>query len=71
MITLYPGAPRADGGALVVYTGTPGRSVQWQLTGSGSLVAITTFTDHNGQAGARYTSGTVGSAITITVTAGA
>lgn len=71
MMILYPTGPRADGGALVVYSGTPERSVSWSLTGSGSLTAITNFTDHNGQAAARYTAGTAGEVITITVNAGA
>lgn len=73
MIILYPAGPREDGGALVIYTGTAQRSVAWSLTGSGSLTPITTYTDHNGQAGARYAAapGTAGERITITVSAGA
>lgn len=71
MITLFPSAPMAGGGALVVYSGTPDRSVSWALTGSGTLTPATDFTDHNGQAAARYVSGTAGDTITITVNAGA
>jgi hypothetical protein len=71
MITLYPAAPTVDGSAMVVYTGTADRSVEWTLTGSGTLTAITSYTDHNGQAAARYTPGTEGDLVTITVTAGA
>lgn len=76
-ITLYPAAPRVDGGALVVYTGTADRSVEWSLTGSGTLTAITTYTNSNGVAAARYDatagspSAVAGAMITITVTAGA
>ena len=61
----------ADGGTLVVYTGTPDRAVEWSLTGSGTLTPITDFTDHNGQAAARYAPGTPGATVTIGVSAGA
>ena len=72
MITLYPGAPSSDGGCLVVYRGTPDRSVNWSLSGTGTLTPITSATDHNGVAGARYVAaGGAGTTITITVTAGA
>jgi hypothetical protein len=71
MITLYPGAPTVDGSALVIYAGTADRSVEWSLSGSGTLTAISSYTDHNGQAAARYTPGTEGDPATITVSAGA
>jgi hypothetical protein len=74
---MYPSAPMVDGGALVIYTGTADRSVEWSLTGNGTLTPITEYTDHNGVAAARYdaTAGSpsalAGASITITVTAGA
>jgi hypothetical protein len=76
-LVLYPGSPTADGGALVVYTGTPSRSVSWSLSGNGTLTPITNYTDHNGVAAARYDAdagspgAVAGATITITVTAGA
>lgn len=71
MITLYPAGPRVDGGCLCVYSGAADRSVEWSLSGSGTLTPITEYTDERGQAAARYTPGTEGELITITVTAGA
>ena len=76
-LIMYPSAPTADGGALVIYTGTADRSVEWSLSGNGTLTAITDYTDHNGVAAARYEaavgspSAVAGATITITVTAGA
>lgn len=76
-LIFYPAAPTVDGGMLVVYTGTADRTVEWSLTGSGLLTPITTYTNHNGQAAARYDatagspSAVAGQSITITVTAGA
>ena len=61
----------ADGGTLVIYSGTPERSVEWSLTGSGTLTPITEYTDHNGQAAARYAAGTPGDTVIIGVQAGA
>ena len=71
MITLYPGAVRVDGSTLAVYSGLPGRSVKWSLTGAGTLTPISSYTDAAGQAAARYTPGTVGTTVTIGVEAGA
>lgn len=70
-ITVYPTSVRADATALVIYTGTANRTVTWSLSGSGTLTAITSYTDHTGTAAAKYTPGTVGDLVTITVTAGA
>lgn len=76
-LVFYPAAPTVDGGMLIVYTGTPERSVSWSLSGNGMLTAISGYTDHNGQAAARYEAASgspqalAGASITITVTAGA
>lgn len=76
-ITFYPAAPTVDGSMLAVYTGTADRSVEWSLSGSGTLTPITEYTDHNGVAAALYEPqggspvAIAGAAITITVTAGA
>lgn len=76
-LTLYPAAPRVDGGCLVLYSGTADRSVEWALSGPGLLTPITAYTDHNGVAAARYDaavgspSAVAGDAITITVSVGA
>jgi hypothetical protein len=71
MTIRFQSAVYADGGALVIYTGTANRSVEWSLTGSGTLTPITEYTDHTGQAAARYVAGTPGDTVTIQVTAGA
>ncbi len=61
----------AGGGTLIIYNGTADRSVVWRLTGSGTLTTITNYTDHNGNAAARYTPGTVGETVTIEIESGA
>lgn len=71
MITLYPQRVHADATALVIYKGTPARTLTWQLTGSGTLTPINTYTDVNGQAAAKYTPGSPGDTVTIGVTCGA
>jgi hypothetical protein len=70
-LTLYPGAPRAGGTVLAVYTGTPLRRVAWVLTGPGSLTPLSDYTDAGGLAGAKFAPVTAGDVVTITVTAGA
>lgn len=75
-LVLYPAAPTEDGGTLAVYTGTADRSVEWSLSGPGTLTPITSYTDYNGVAAARYEAdggspNTAGQTITITVSAGA
>lgn len=72
MITLYPAGPRVDGSALVVYTGVPNRTVAFSVaSGSGTITALSRYTDANGQAAARYTPGIAGDLIKIRVTVGA
>lgn len=45
----------ADGGTLFVVSDVPeGVAVEWSHTGGGSLTAITTWTDGNGLAAAKY-----------------
>lgn len=75
-LVVYPSGVREDGTGLVIYTGTADRSVDWRLTGAGTLTAITTYTNHNGQAAALYTPaggspGMAGTTVTIEVEAGA
>jgi hypothetical protein len=70
-ITAYPAAPAADASALLVYQGTANRAIEWSLTGSGTLAALSAMTDHAGIAGARYTPGTVGATVLIEAKAGA
>ena len=70
-ITCYPAAPAVNGSTLIVFKGTPDRTVEWHLSGSGALTAITNYTDARGLAAARYTPGVEGDIVTITVSAGA
>lgn len=71
MISATPDRVRVDASALVIYRGAPHSTVQWSLSGSGTLTPIHTYTDANGQASARYTPGTAGDTVTISVVAGA
>ena len=70
-LTSYPAGVAADASSLLLYQGVPNRAVQWALTGSGTLAALSARTDHAGVAAARYTPGTVGATVLIEVTAGA
>lgn len=56
---------------LVLYRGTPNRRVAWALTGTGTLVPLTNYTDVTGQAAALLTPGLSTTSLTIEVTAGA
>lgn len=68
-ITFYPTPVRDGSPALVVFSGTPDRVVKWSLTGLGTLTPVSTFTDRNGQAAARFVPAGVG-AVTFTVECG-
>lgn len=69
-LAAYPAEVAADATAVVIFTGTPNRTVSWALTGSGGLVAGSTTTDGSGSAYALYTPGTVDDVVTVTVTYG-
>lgn len=72
MLTVYPANVYADStGAIVVLNGLPNRAVTWSLTGSGTLTPITTTTDAQGRASAKYVPGTAGDAVTVQATYGA
>lgn len=68
-INVYPSPVRADTTALVVFSGPADRVVSWSISGPGTLVPVSNFTDHNGQAAARYTPSGVGT-VTFTVECG-
>lgn len=70
-LTAHPSGVAADASSLLLYQGLQNRAVQWALTGSGTLVALSAKTDHAGVAAARYTPGTVGATVSIEVHAGA
>lgn len=57
----------SDGSCLVVFTGPANRTVLWNLTGAGTLTIISEVTDALGVALAKYTPGTAGTTVTITV----
>lgn len=69
-ITAYPSRVRADATAFLVFEGQPWRTVEWSLTGTGSIEALQEYTDERGIAYAKYTPGTVGTSPVITVTMG-
>jgi hypothetical protein len=71
LLTAYPVSPAADASTLLVYQGAANRAVEWTLTGSGTLAALSRTTDHAGIAGARYTPGIAGATVLIEVIAGA
>lgn len=72
MLTVYPANVYGDStGALVVLSGLPNRAVTWSLTGSGTLTPLTTFTDAQGRASAKYVPGTIGDVVTVEATYGA
>jgi hypothetical protein len=71
MITISPTRIRADASALVIYKGEPNRTVDWRLSGGGTLTPLTQTTDHNGQAAATYTPGTPWETIVVEVESGA
>jgi hypothetical protein len=70
-LTLMTAEPRVGSAALIVYTGTASRRVDWAVTaGTATIDPITGYTDATGRAGALLTPGATGS-ITVEVTAGA
>lgn len=70
-ITFYPSPVRDGSPALIVFSGgTPDRVVKWSLAGTGTLTPISTCTDRNGQAAARFVPAGVGT-VTFTVECGA
>lgn len=71
MIRIFPSRVRVDASALVIYRGSPNSTVEWSLTGTGTLDPINAYTDAAGQAAAKYTPGNEGETVTISVTAGA
>jgi hypothetical protein len=71
MMNVYPSRVRVDATALVVYSGLPNRTVDWRLTGAGTLTPLSARTDANGQAAAKYTPGTAGATVVIEVESGA
>lgn len=70
-IAAYPQQVRADATSLLVFIGPANSTVSWTLTGSGTLTAISTFTDGQGRAYAKYTPGSPGDTPTVSVTYGA
>jgi hypothetical protein len=69
---VYPAQVRADASALVFYQGTPMRSLVWRIVaGDGTLTPISSYTDANGNAAAKYTPGTANTTVTIEVECGA
>lgn len=70
-LTAYPGSPTENASTLLVYQGTPRRAVNWRLTGSGALAALSPMTNHAGVAAAVYTPGMAGETVLIEVDAGA
>lgn len=70
-LTAYPGSPAQDASTLLVYQGMPRRAVNWRLTGSGAIAALSLMTNHAGVAVAVYTPGVAGEAVLIEVDAGA
>ena len=62
--TLVP----TDGSCLLVFTGPPFRAVAWALSGgSGTLTILSSTTDGQGVALARYNPGTAGDTPTVSV----
>jgi hypothetical protein len=70
-LTAYPRNVRADGTALLVFKGPPDVAVAWAVSGSGAISDESLYTDSQGLASAKYTPGTVGATVTVTVTHGA
>lgn len=71
-LTIYPSQVFADStGALIVLSGPPNRAVTWALSGSGTLTPITSSTDAQGRAAAKYIPGTPGDTAEVTATYGA
>lgn len=66
MIRAFPRNVRADASALLVYKGPPNVTVEWALTGSGTLTPGPGYTDANGYAHAVYAPGTGSPTITVT-----
>lgn len=69
-VSAYPSEVRADATSMLIFRGAPNVSVEWSLTGGGTLVPGSAYTDASGQAYAIYTPGTVGEVVTIEVTHG-
>lgn len=70
-LTATPSQVRADATALLVFVGPANRSLLWSIAGSGTLSNLSLRTDAQGRATAKYTPGTVGDVVTISVTYGA
>lgn len=70
MITASPPQVHLDATSLITFNGAAGLSVEWALTGAGTLAAIENVTDSRGAAHALFTPGAVGD-VTITVSYGA
>ena len=69
-ISAYPPNVAVDATSLLIFSGPPNVSVEWALTGSGTLTQGASYTDAGGRAHALYTPGTEGDVVTITVTHG-
>ena len=70
-LSLYPPSVYADStGALVILHGPPNRAVTWSLSGSGTLTPITSSTDAQGRAAAKYVPGTPGDAVRVSAAYG-
>lgn len=55
-LSLYPGAPLADGSCLVAFDGQPGVGVVWSVVnGPGHITGQSPATDASGRAWAVYT----------------
>jgi hypothetical protein len=59
-LVAHPSTVQTDATSLLIYTGAANVSVDWTLTGDGTLTVLTDQTDAGGKAWARYTPGTVG-----------
>lgn len=67
MLTSYPTKVYADStGVLIVLSALPNRAVTWSIqSGDGTLTPITSFTDAQGRAAAKYIPGTVNTTVVI------
>jgi len=69
MVTLAasPTSVRADATSLLTFLGPPDRKVSWGLTGDGTITPLTSRTDAQGRAYAKYSPGTPDTTVSVTV----
>jgi hypothetical protein len=66
-LTAYPLRPAVDATALIVFKGSPNVTVDWDLTGPGTLEPKSPCTDERGVAAALFTPAATGT-VTVSVT---